>query len=59
MSASTWIEIIGLVLGGTGGTQFVAKLTRLVVAVEQLADSYKALIKKVDEHEQRITKGGL
>lgn len=59
MSASNWLELIGLVLGGGGGTQLVSRFTRLVVAVEDLAKSYEALIAKVDEHEQRITKGGL
>lgn len=66
MNASTWIELAGLVLGGGGGATGVAKLTRLVVAVEHLAEEIKQdrdksakTAEKVQEHEVRLVKGGL
>jgi hypothetical protein len=66
MNASTWIELAGLVLGGGGGGTAVAKLTRLAVAVERVAEDVKAIVSdaketrdKVQEHEIRLAKGGL
>lgn len=66
MTAQTWIEAVGLVLGGGGGAAGVAKLTRLVVAVERLAEEIKAdrartekLADVVQGHELRLAKGGL
>jgi len=66
MNASTWIELAGLVLGGGGGATGVAKLTRLVVAVENLADQIKQdraksekTATQVQDHEVRLARGGL
>lgn len=66
MSASTWIELAALALGGGGGATGVAKLTRLVVAVERLAEEIKADRKKSEQtavkvagHGRRLDKGGL
>jgi hypothetical protein len=66
VNASTWIELAGLVLGGGGGATGVAKLTRLVVAVEHLAEEIKQdrakveqTAQRVNDHEIRLAKGGL
>lgn len=59
MSASDWIALLGVVLGGGGGSQLLTKLTRLAVAVEQLVESNKTIVGKVDDHEKRLNKGGL
>lgn len=66
MTASTWIELAGLVLGGGGGATAVAKMTRLVVAVEQLAEEIKRdrevtakLGDKVADHEKRLNLRGI
>lgn len=73
MSASTWIELVGLLVGGGGGGAVVARLTRLVVSVEDLAAQIGGLktaaattaaavavtAQKVQDHEVRITKAGL
>lgn len=39
MNASTWIELIALLIGGGGGSAVGAKLIKLVVSVEKLAVS--------------------
>lgn len=61
-SASDWIAILGIVLGGGGGGTIIVKLTRLVVAVEGLlktAEStiaeVKGLTTTVASHETRLT----
>lgn len=66
MSASTWLEIAGLILGGGGGGAAVAKFTRLIIAVENLASKIEAIAggmaktaEQVQDHEVRISKGGL
>lgn len=66
MTVQTWLELAGLVLGGGGGATGVAKLTRLVVAVERVAEDIKNIVEdaketreKVQEHEVRLVKGGL
>jgi hypothetical protein len=66
MNASTWIELAGLALGGGGGATAVAKLTRLVVAVEHLAEKIEVIAEGADktaqqvtDHEIRLAKGGL
>lgn len=66
MNASTWIELAGLLLGGSGAGAGVAKLTRLVVAVERLAEEIKRdreksekTAKQVHNHEIRLARGGL
>jgi hypothetical protein len=66
VNAQTWIEVLGLLLGGGGGGTAVAKLTRLVVAVEKLAEEVKQdrvrtekLADRQQDHEIRLTKGGL
>lgn len=67
MNASNWIELIlgaPTVLGGGG--VLVAKLTRIAVAVEQLAERIAEVSGKVaqvgetvQDHENRLNKGGL
>lgn len=66
MNATTWLEIVGLILGGGGGGAAVSKITRLVIAVENLAGKIEAIIadgqktaEQVQNHEIRISKGGL
>jgi len=59
VTVSEWIAVAGLLLGGGGGAQLVAKLTRLAVAVENLVESNKKLVGQVDDHENRLNKGGL
>jgi hypothetical protein len=53
------IEVLtSLVLGGsviTGGFKAIAKLTRLVDAVEQLSESMKTVAGQVGDHEKRIS----
>jgi len=58
-SAATdlWIAAAPTVIGAAGmGTAVVIKMTRLVVAVEQLAKSLETIVTKVGEHEGRITR---
>lgn len=59
MSSSQWLELLGLVLGGGGGTQLITKLTRMAVAVEKLVESHQAMLETVADHEKRLGKGGL
>lgn len=66
MSAQTWIELAGLVLGGGGGGTAIAKLTRLAVAVERAAGDIRAIVEDakatkatIQDHEIRLAKGGL
>ena len=59
MTVQQWIEIAGIVLGGGGGARLVSKLTRLVMAVEQLAASHKRIDKIVAAHEARLNRAGL
>jgi hypothetical protein len=66
VNASTWIELAGLVLGGGGGGTAVAKMTRLVVAVERLAEEIKRdrettakIGDQVADHEKRLNRRGL
>lgn len=62
MNASTWIELIALLVGGSGGGAVVAKLTRLVVSVEQFAAQLKEIATagqqtaaKAQDHEVRLS----
>lgn len=59
MSVSDWIAVAGVLLGGGGGAQLVAKLTRLAVAVETLVESNKKMVAQVNNHEKRLNRGGL
>jgi hypothetical protein len=66
VNASTWIELTGLVLGGSGGGTAIAKITRLVAAVENLADQIKAdrdrnekTAVQVADHENRLNRAKL
>lgn len=55
MNASEWITLLGTVLGIlTVGAGAVAKLTRLVAAVEQLAETLKDIMEDVRDHETRL-----
>jgi hypothetical protein len=66
VNTSTWIELVGLLVGGGGGGAAVAKLTRLAVSVEALVNQLRSVTaaaqktaEQVQDHEVRITKGGL
>jgi hypothetical protein len=59
VDAQQWIEVAGLALGGGGGAQLVAKVTRVAVAVENLLKSYESLTSQVGDHEKRLGKAGL
>lgn len=48
----------GLLVGGAG-IGVIVRLTRLIVAVEDLAATMKDTRQQVVEHEHRLTKGGL
>lgn len=55
MSASEWVTLLGTVLGIlTVGAGAVAKLTRLVAAVEQLAETLKGIVETIHDHEGRL-----
>lgn len=54
MSTTTILEIVGLLVGGGGGGAVIARLTRLVVAVEGLVESLKQVTTTVQGHETRI-----
>lgn len=55
MHASEWITLLGTVLGIlTVGAGAVAKLTRLVAAVEQLAETLKDIMGDIHDHEARL-----
>jgi hypothetical protein len=54
MSATDWIALIGIMLGGGGGGAAISKLTRLAVAVEGLVESMKKVHDSVAGHETRI-----
>lgn len=59
MTTSNVLALLGLLLGGSGGATAIARLTRLVVTLEQLAESHKAVLAKIADHEARLAKGGL
>jgi hypothetical protein len=66
VNASNWIELLGLILGGGGGGAAIAKLTRLAVAVEVVADKIAtvaadgaATSAKVQDHENRLNRAKL
>lgn len=60
MNAGTIVEIaLGLPALIGGGIVAVSKLTRIAVAVEQGAEAIKAVAAKVEDHEKRLSKGGL
>jgi hypothetical protein len=66
MTASNWLELLGLILGGGGGGTAIAKLTRLAVAVEVVAGKIEAISaaaaetgKQVQDHENRLNKANL
>lgn len=61
MTTSNLLAFLALLLGGGGGAAFIAKATRLVVAVEELAKAVKAarddiagIVTTVQGHETRI-----
>lgn len=54
MGTQTLLEIIGLLAGGGGAATFIARLTRLVVAVEGLVDSLRNVTTTVQAHETRL-----
>lgn len=64
MNAGDWIALIlgAPTLAGGGMVtvlKVTSKLTRIAVAVEQGTEAVKAIAVKVDDHEKRLTKGGL
>lgn len=66
MSASTMIELVGLIAGGGGGGTVIARLTRLVIAVENLAAKIEqvttqqtATAAAVQDHENRLNRAKL
>ena len=59
MNAQTVIEAIALLAGGGGGIQLVGKITRVAVAVENLVESNKKIVDQVNDHENRLNRGGL
>ena len=66
INANILIEIIGLLVGGGGGGVAIARLTRLAVAVETMAERIAAVAgdvaktgQQVQDHENRLNKGGL
>lgn len=55
MHVSDWVTLIGTVVGMlTVGAGAVAKLTRLVTAVEQLAKTMEGIMQTVAQHERRL-----
>jgi len=59
VNAQTVIEAIALLAGGGGGIQLVGKITRVAVAVENLVESNKKIVDQVNDHENRLNRGGL
>jgi len=66
MSASDWIAVIGLLVGGGGGGAAIAKLTRLAVAVENFAEKVASVAgdvaktgEQVQDHENRLNRANL
>lgn len=60
MNAGTVVELaLGLPTLLAGGGVLVARLTRIAVAVEQGTTAINKLVSQVDDHERRLTKGGL
>ncbi len=66
MNVSTWLELAGLIVGGGGGGTAIARLTRLIVAVETLTRQMETIVKdarqtagQVQDHEIRLGKAGL
>jgi hypothetical protein len=60
VTVGDWIAVVPSLLTGGGVIWFAAtKLERLTGAVEAVGDSLKAVVTKVNEHESRLTKGGL
>lgn len=67
MNAGNYIELAGIVLTFLGGGSVgVAKLTRIAVAAENLAEQIKAITEQqkdtqtqVTDHENRLNRGGL
>jgi hypothetical protein len=60
MDAATWIGLLSpaIVLCGIA-IMATSKMTRLVDAVERLNGSMEKIAGRVDDHEHRLTKGGL
>jgi predicted phage tail protein len=60
MHASDWIAIVACTLTMVGGgITGVSRLTRIAVAVETLAEAMRAVTARVEDHEKRLSKGGL
>jgi outer membrane murein-binding lipoprotein Lpp len=67
VTTTDWIELVtAIVTVGGGGSVAVAKLTRIAVAAETLAEKIEALAEQVktitgqvQDHEKRLNKGGL
>jgi hypothetical protein len=63
MTVTDWIALLGVLLGGGGGTVAVSKATRLVIAVENLVKELKqvradvsGIVGAVQGHETRIAR---
>lgn len=61
MTTGNLLELLALLLGGGGGTAVIVRATRLVVAVEQLAEAVKGarsdiagVVSIVQAHEAKI-----
>lgn len=63
MTVADWIALIGVLLGGGGGSVAVSKATRLVLAVENLVKELRqvrgditAVMGSVQGHETRLAR---
>lgn len=66
MSTNNWIDVIALIVGGGGAGAGIAKLTRLAIAVETMAEKIADVAGKVaktgeqvQDHENRLNKANL
>lgn len=60
MHPAEWIALVpSVLLGGGGAVGVIVRLTRLIVAVEGLCKAMERVAGKVEEHERRLTQGGL
>lgn len=55
MHVSDWVTLLGTVMGIlTVGAGAVAKLTRLITAVEALGKTLEGIVGTITEHERRL-----
>lgn len=55
MHVSDWVTLLGTVLGIlTAGAGAIAKLTRLVAAVEALGKTLEGIVTTIADHERRL-----